>query len=87
MPSHRTTVTLDEEALTFLLSQAGSNKSSYINNLLKQEKQRVLAEAIFKANQEEAEDLDEAELNAEMEGLIGLANEFYDREMERYEKE
>ena len=36
---------------------------------------------------EEPEDLDEAELNAEMEGLIVLANEFYDREMERYEKE
>ena len=36
---------------------------------------------------EEAEDLDEAELNAEMEGLIELANAFYDREMERYEKE
>jgi hypothetical protein len=29
---------------------------------------------------EEAEDLDEAELNTEMEGLIVLANEFYDRE-------
>lgn len=36
---------------------------------------------------EEAEDLDEAELNAEIEGLIELANAFYDREMERYEKE
>ena len=36
---------------------------------------------------EEAEDLDEGELNSEMEGLIVLANEFYDREMERYEKE
>jgi hypothetical protein len=36
---------------------------------------------------EEPEDLDEAELNAEMEGLIVQANEFYDREMERYEKE
>ena len=36
---------------------------------------------------EEAEDLDESELNAEMEGLIVLANDFYDREMERYEKE
>ena len=36
---------------------------------------------------EEAEDLDEAELNAEMEGLIEQANAFYDREMERYEKE
>ena len=36
---------------------------------------------------EDAEDLDEAELNQEMEGLIILANDFYDREMERYEKE
>lgn len=36
---------------------------------------------------EEAEDLDEAELNAEMESLIELANNFYDREMELYEKE
>lgn len=36
---------------------------------------------------EEAEDLDEAELNAEMETLIELANNFYDREMELYEKE
>ena len=36
---------------------------------------------------EEAEDLAEAELNAEMEGLIEEANDFYDREMERYEKE
>ena len=35
---------------------------------------------------EEAEDLDEAELNAEMEGLIVLANEFYDREIGRYEE-
>ena len=36
---------------------------------------------------EEAEDLDEGELNAEMEGLIVEATAFYDREMERYEKE
>jgi hypothetical protein len=36
---------------------------------------------------EEAEDLDEAELNVEMEGLITLANEFYDREMERYQED
>ncbi len=34
---------------------------------------------------EEDEDLDEAELNAEMEKLITLANEFYDREIQRYE--
>ncbi|MBA9072469.1 alpha/beta superfamily hydrolase [Flavobacterium gossypii] len=36
---------------------------------------------------EEAEDLDEGELNQVMESLIAEANEFYDREMERYEKE
>ena len=36
---------------------------------------------------EEPEDLDEAELNAEMEGLIEQANAFYDREMERYEQD
>lgn len=56
MQSQRTTITLDAEALAFLLSQAGSNKSSYINNLLKQEKQRILAQLILQANQEEAED-------------------------------
>ena len=35
---------------------------------------------------EEDEDLDEAELNAEMEKLITLANEFYDREIALYEE-
>lgn len=35
---------------------------------------------------EEDEDLDEAELNAEMESLITLANEFYDREIKLYEE-
>ena len=36
---------------------------------------------------EEPEDLDEAELNAEMEGLIEQANAFYDREIARFEEE
>ncbi|MFY0482138.1 hypothetical protein ACI6PS_05985 [Flavobacterium sp. PLA-1-15] len=35
---------------------------------------------------EEDEDLDEAELNAEMESLITQANAFYDREIARYEE-
>ena len=35
---------------------------------------------------EEDEDLDEAELNEQMENLITLANEFYDREIKRYEE-
>jgi len=36
---------------------------------------------------EEPEDLDENELNEIMEGLIVLANEFYDREVQRYEEQ
>ena len=35
---------------------------------------------------EEDEDLDEAELKAEMESLIMQANAFYDREIARYEE-
>lgn len=35
---------------------------------------------------EEAEDIDEAELNQVMEGLIEEANDFYDREITRYEE-
>ena len=35
---------------------------------------------------EEDEDLDEAELNEVMEGLIVEANAFYDREITRYEE-
>lgn len=35
---------------------------------------------------EEAEDLDEGELNDEMEMLISLANDFYDREVKLYEE-
>lgn len=35
---------------------------------------------------EEDEDLDEAELKAEMENLIIQANAFYDREIVRYEE-
>lgn len=37
--------------------------------------------------EEPEEDLDEAEFESEMESLITQANEFYDREMERYEQE
>ncbi len=35
---------------------------------------------------EEAEDLDEGELNEVMETLIAEANDFYDREVGRYEE-
>lgn len=55
--SHRATVTLDQEAYAFLLAAGKDNRSAYINELLKKEKQRQLERTILKANQEEAADL------------------------------
>ena len=52
----RTTITLDNDAHSFLMAEGGKNKSAYINQLLKKERQRTLEEAILKANKEEAED-------------------------------
>lgn len=37
--------------------------------------------------EEPEEDIDENELEAEMESLINMANDFYDREMARYEED
>lgn len=56
--AERATISLDEEAYHFLMKIAEGNKSAYINELLKREKQRLLEEAVLKANQEEAEDTD-----------------------------
>ena len=53
---HRATITLDNEAFAFLESFAGSNRSAFINQLIKKEKRRRLQEAIRKANVEEAAD-------------------------------
>ena len=50
------TISLDEEASAFLDQAAGSDKSAYINGLIKKEKQRVLKQAVLKANLEEAQD-------------------------------
>ena len=58
----RITITLDREAYEFLESRANGNRSAYINNILKAEKQRIIAEQIFKANQEEAEESYQEEL-------------------------
>jgi predicted CopG family antitoxin len=55
--TNRTTITLDDDAYAFLEALAGGNRSAYINNLLKEEKQRVMEKQIMRANQEEAEDL------------------------------
>ena len=54
--SDRITITLDKEAYEFLESKANGNRSAYINSILKAEKRRIIAEQIFKANQEEAEE-------------------------------
>lgn len=54
--THRATITLDKEAYSFLLSAAKDNRSAFINELLKREKQRHLEKAILQANQEEADD-------------------------------
>lgn len=55
--THRATFSLDEKAFNFLESAAGSNRSAYINRLLREEEQRKLAQEILIANQEEGEDL------------------------------
>ena len=55
--THRTTITLDDEAYLFLNNIAGANRSAYINELLKQERKNFLKQALIKANQEEADDL------------------------------
>lgn len=52
----RATFTLEEESVEYLKKAGGSNRSAFINKLLKEEKQRQLEKAILKANQEEAED-------------------------------
>jgi predicted transcriptional regulator len=54
--THRMTITLDDETFAFLNNVASSNRSAYINQLLKQERKNFLQAALRKANQEEAED-------------------------------
>jgi folate-dependent tRNA-U54 methylase TrmFO/GidA len=54
----RATFSLDKANTFFLQKIAGSNKSAYINNLLKKEQQHLLEENILKANKEESEDVE-----------------------------
>ena len=54
--THRATFTLDTDVFAFLKMMGGDNRSGYINELLKREKQRTLEKAILKANLEEAGD-------------------------------
>ena len=52
----RATFTLENDSMTFLRQVAGSNRSAYVNRLLKEDRQRILEEQIFKSNREEAND-------------------------------
>ncbi len=62
--TYRTTITLDDEAATFLKQQGGDNKSAFITRLIRDERRRALHEAVLEANREEAEDADyQAELS------------------------
>lgn len=54
----RATFSLEQENLAFLNSVGGANKSAYINELLRREKQKALEEKILQANKEEAEDME-----------------------------
>ncbi|MBS0300089.1 MAG: CopG family transcriptional regulator [Proteobacteria bacterium] len=75
--THRTTITLDDEAYLFLNDIAGDNRSAYINELLKQERKNFLKQALIKANQEEASDLDYQEELQAWENTLsdGLSND------------
>ena len=54
--TNRATFTLQEDTYAFLKKAGGRNRSAYINQLLKEEKRRILKQAILKTNQEEAEE-------------------------------
>ena len=68
--TERATFSLDEEAYNFLNKVGGTNKSAYINELLKREKQRKLEEELLRANQEEAEDADYQEQLSEWDSTL-----------------
>ncbi|QOJ23720.1 MAG: CopG family transcriptional regulator [Gammaproteobacteria bacterium] len=75
--TYRTTITLDDEVYLFLNDIAGDNRSAYINELLKQERKNFLKQALIKANQEEATDLDYQEELQAWENTLsdGLSND------------
>jgi antitoxin CcdA len=63
----RATFSLDNETNFFLQQVAGANKSAYINNLIRREKQRVLKESVALSNKEEAENKEYQSLISEWE--------------------
>ncbi|MBX9637337.1 CopG family transcriptional regulator [Nitrosomonas sp.] len=75
--THRTTITLDDEIFAFLIQVAGHNRSAYINELLRQERNNSLKQALLKANLEEAKDTDYQEELQSWESTLsdGLTND------------
>ena len=56
--TYRTSITLEDQTYQFLMASGIENKSAYINDLLKREQEKSLAEQIAMANAEESEYLD-----------------------------
>lgn len=68
--AERATFSLDNDAFEFLKKVGGDNKSAYINELLKREKQKKLEEDLLKANMEEAEDTEYQEQLSEWDSTL-----------------
>lgn len=56
--TYRTTITLDDEAASFLQRHGGDNKSAFIAKLIQDEKRRSLQARVVAANRDEATDAD-----------------------------
>lgn len=67
----QTTITLDDEAASFLQAQSDGDQSAFIARLIREERQRVLREAVLTANREEAGDADYQDELAEWEETVG----------------
>ncbi|UBM60040.1 hypothetical protein LAG90_05195 [Marinilongibacter aquaticus] len=52
------TISLDQDAFGFLVTEAGKNRSRFINDLLLSERERMLKGQIHAANLEEVEDIE-----------------------------
>lgn len=60
----RATISFDDDNYLFLNQHAGKNRSAYINDLLRRERQRTLEDGLLRANLEERDDPDyQAELS------------------------
>ena len=68
--THRTTITLDDEAAAFLREHGGDNKSAFIAGLLRRERRRTIAASVERANREEGGDADYQEELADWEATL-----------------